>query len=125
MARRTCSTPLVTGCPTCSNTLSTWSAAEPGRGARSRRPTPPTAGLPFGGVDDSGKLTLTYIRRKTATTPSISYAVEFCDALASWVVNASATENVAPIDGTIERVTVTDSVTSPATRFGRVRVSIP
>ncbi len=84
-----------------------------------------TAGLPLVGVESStGKLQLTYIRRKSATAPGITYAVEFSDALATWAVNASATESVTSIDTTFERVTVTDSFASPAKRFVRVRVSI-
>ena len=86
-----------------------------------------SAGLPLVGVDGSGKLTLTYIRRKAASSPSpgITYAVEFSDALATWAVNPSATESVTSLDATLERVTVTDSVVGPAKRFTRVKVTTP
>ena len=82
------------------------------------------AGLPFAESDPSGKLALTFIRRKTASNSGISYAVEFSDALAAWDVNGSATESAVSIDTTFERVTVTDSA-SPASRFVRVKVSAP
>jgi len=85
-----------------------------------------SAGLPLVGVGtsaDAGKLQLTYIRRKAASSPGITYAVEFSDALASWAVNGSATASVSSINATFERVTVTDSVASSAKRFVRVRVT--
>jgi hypothetical protein len=86
-----------------------------------------SAGLPFGGVE-SGKLYLTYIRRKATASPApgITYAVEFSDTLASgsWAVNSAAAESVTSLDATFERVTVTDSVT-PTKRFGRVIVTTP
>jgi hypothetical protein len=83
-----------------------------------------SAGLPFGSVHDpSGKLQITYIRRKAASSPGITYAVEFSDALASWAVNASATESVVSIDATFERVTVTDSNAAATRRFVRVKVT--
>ncbi len=87
-----------------------------------------TAGLPFvsvGSGPDAGKLQLTLIRRKAASNPGITYAVEFSDALASWAVNPSATESATSLDATFERVTVTDSSVSPARRFARVKVTAP
>ncbi len=87
-----------------------------------------SAGLPFASVGtggDAGKLQLIFIRRKASGSPGISYVVEFSDALASWAVNASATESVTSIDTAFERVTVTDSVASQPKRFARVRVSTP
>ena len=83
-----------------------------------------TAGLPKLGVNGSGKLTLTYIRRKASTTPGIACAVEFSNNLdaGSWAVNGAATESVTSIDSNFERVTVTDSLTTPK-RFARVRIS--
>ena len=42
-----------------------------------------SSGLPFAEADGSGKLALTFIRRKTASNSGISYAVEFSDALAA------------------------------------------
>ena len=86
------------------------------------------AGLPLVGTDGSGKLTLTYIRRKAATNPGISYSVEFTNDLGLtdlWAVNPAATEGTpVSIDSQFERVTVTDSI-SPSRRFARVRVSAP
>jgi hypothetical protein len=84
-----------------------------------------TAGLPFVNTDANGRLTVTYIRRKPAPAPGITYAVEFSSDLINgpWAANASATESVTTIDATFERVTVTDSVTGATTRFVRVKVS--
>ncbi len=82
-----------------------------------------TAGLPKIGVDGTGKLQLTYIRRKPASAPGITYTVEFSDALSTWAVKPSASESVTSIDATFERVTVTDSVSSAAKRFARVRIT--
>ena len=84
-----------------------------------------TAGMPFAAAEAvTGKLQLTYIRRKATSNPGITYAVEFSDALTTWQINASATESITAIDSTFERVTVTDS-TTPANRFVRVRVTTP
>ena len=81
------------------------------------------AGLPFGATEAvTGKLTITYIRRKAATNPGIGYAVEFSDALASWAANLSATESATSIDTTFERVTITDSATFTK-RFVRVKIT--
>jgi subtilisin family serine protease len=82
------------------------------------------AGLPAV-INSDGKLQVTYIRRKVSTAPSISYAVEFTDTMETWQQNPLATENVTSIDATFERVTVTDSVSTPGKRFARVRVSSP
>jgi len=83
-----------------------------------------TAGLPKPGVNGSGRLTLTYIRRKATSAPGITYAVEFSNTLAagSWGTNGSASESLSDIDSNFERVTVTDSVNTPL-RFARIRVS--
>jgi hypothetical protein len=88
-----------------------------------------SAGLPFVSTESgTGKLQLTYIRRKASSNPStgITYTVQFSDSLASgsWSPNASATEQVTSLDSTFERVVVTDSLTSPARRFARVHVVI-
>lgn len=82
-----------------------------------------TAGLPSAAL--TPRLTLSYIRRKPATNPGITYAVEFNDTLAadSWATNPFATESVTSIDATFERVTVTDSVSAPVERFVRVKVA--
>ena len=82
------------------------------------------ARMPFGTVEETSKLQITYIRRKSSSNPGISYAVEFSDAMASWAVNASATESGTSIDTVFERVTVTDSASSTK-RFVRVRISAP
>jgi len=85
-----------------------------------------SAGLPFVDVDGTGKLQITYIRRKISSNPGVTYAVEFSDALATWAVNGFATEGTpTSINATFERVTITDSVTAPDKRFARVRVTIP
>ena len=81
------------------------------------------AGLPSGATEAvTGKLTITYIRRKAATNPGISYAVEFSETLSAWGTNLSATESATSIDTTFERVTITDSTTFTK-RFVRVKVT--
>ena len=89
-----------------------------------------SAGLPsasLGSGGDTGKLQLTFIRRKASASPApgITYSVEFSNDLASWAVNPSATESVTSIDATFERVAVTDSAAVSAKRFARVKVSTP
>ncbi|MBK8856177.1 MAG: hypothetical protein IPN11_00380 [Opitutaceae bacterium] len=85
------------------------------------------AGLPAVAVDGSGRLTVLYLRRKAASQPGITYALEFSSTLAadSWAVNASATEAATSIDDTWERVLVTDSAAMTGARFVRVRVVKP
>jgi len=89
-------------------------------------PSNGSAGLPLVDVDGTGKLRVTYVRRKNTSNSGITYAVEFSDTLANgtWAVNASATTVVTSIDTTFERVVVTDSNT-PTKRFVRVKVSSP
>ena len=84
-----------------------------------------SAGLPLVDADGTGKLRVTYVRRKSTSNSGISYVVEFSDTLANgtWTVNASATTAVTSIDATFERVVVTDSNT-PTKRFVRVRVTL-
>ncbi len=85
-----------------------------------------SAGLPLVGVESgTGKLQITFIRRKASTGSGITYSAEFSDALASWAVNPSATESATSLDATFERVTVTDSVASQPKRFARVKVAAP
>jgi hypothetical protein len=81
------------------------------------------AGLPRQGMS-GGKLTLTYIRRKEASNPGVTYAVEFSNALSSdsWGVNGSAVASVTSIDADFERITVTDSAVFTK-RFARLRVT--
>ncbi len=88
------------------------------------------AGLPFVGMDGTGKLQLTFLRRKASATPSpgISYTVEFSNDLGltdPWAPNGLAAESITSLDATFDRVTVTDSTTSPAKRFVRVKVTTP
>lgn len=85
------------------------------------------AGMPRGEMGtgmNAGKLKLTYIRRKSTSSPGISYAVQFNNSLLpnSWAVNGSAVESVASINEFIERVTVTDSIVN-SKRYARVRVT--
>lgn len=80
-----------------------------------------SAGLPLVGRNGTGKLTLTYLRRKFSTSPGITYAVEFSDSVSTWAVNTSAAESVASIDSNFERVTTTDT-SSVSKRFARVVV---
>jgi hypothetical protein len=84
-----------------------------------------SAGLPLVGVDGTGQLQITYIRRKAATNPGITYSAEWSDTLAvgSWATNPSASESVTSIDATFERVTLTDPTVSPGRRFARIRIS--
>jgi hypothetical protein len=85
-----------------------------------------SAGLPLvriGTGFDAGKLQITYIRRKAASRPGVTYAAEFSDALTSWATNSSGVETVTPIINTdLERVTVTDPIASTEKRFARVKV---
>jgi len=89
-------------------------------------PSNGSAGLPLVDVDGTGKLRVTYVRRKSMSNSGISYVVEFSDALANgtWAVNASATTAVTSIDATFERVVVTDASTLNK-RFVRVKVTSP
>jgi hypothetical protein len=82
-----------------------------------------SAGLPFGAVENAtGKLTITYIRRKPATNPGIGYSVEFSNTLATWAENPAATEIATSLDATFERVTVTDSANTTK-RFVHVKIT--
>lgn len=82
-----------------------------------------TAGLPLGGTNEAGKLTLTYMRRKVTSFPGISYTIQYATVLSSWAPNSSATEKVTSVDEVFERVTVTDGFNPTTKRFVRVRVS--
>ena len=90
-----------------------------------------TKGLPLVGNDGNGHLTLTFVRRKAASVPAITYQPQFSNTVTTsgFAVNAAATTSTpVAIDGTWERVTVTDSVVagqSQAQRFARVLVSDP
>lgn len=83
------------------------------------------SGLPFSGVNSSGRLTLTYLRQKDASNPGISYAAEFSETLApgSWLVADSSSESAVSLDESWERVTVTAPSTT-GKMFGRIRVTV-
>ncbi len=85
-----------------------------------------SAGLPLVDTDSTGKLRITYVRRKAASNSGITYAVEFSDTLAndSWAVNAPEATVVTSIDSTFERVVLTDNA-SPTKRFVRVKITAP
>jgi len=85
-----------------------------------------TAGLPLVGVESgTGKLQLTYIRRKASASPApgITYVVEFSDALTTWAVNPSASESVTSLDSTFERVIASDSGAFTTKRFARIKIT--
>ncbi|HEX8312010.1 MAG TPA: putative Ig domain-containing protein, partial [Chthoniobacteraceae bacterium] len=82
-----------------------------------------SAGLPRIVSDGTGRLTVTYLRRKPASNPGVSYGVEWADASFLWSTNPAATENVTSIDTIFERVTLNDSVLGSSRRFARVRVT--
>jgi hypothetical protein len=83
-----------------------------------------SVGLPLITLD-SGRLQVTYVRRKASGQPGVTYAVQFSDTLAagSWSVNPAATTTISSLDSTFERVTVRDSAAPSAGRFARVVVS--
>ncbi len=87
-----------------------------------------SAGLPFVTTEPStGKLQLTYIRRKATTSSGITYTAEFASDLtapSSWSTNPAATETITSLDATWERVTVSDS-TVFTRRFARLKVTVP
>ena len=81
-------------------------------------------GLPLVQRDQQGRLTVTFVRRRAATFPAVSYTVQFSAGLTSdtFAENPAATTSTpVAIDATWERVVVTDSVTA-APRFVRVQV---
>lgn len=84
-----------------------------------------SAGLPRISVDGTGKLQITYIRRKSSSNSGITYTPQFGSSLSDFATNPSAVESPVSIDSVFERVTVTDSVLPPGKRFARVRISAP
>lgn len=85
-----------------------------------------SAGLPMVGMDATGKLQITYIRRKASSNPGITYAVKLSSDLGvadPWNENAAATESATSLDDFFERVTLTDSVAAN-NRFAKVHISI-
>ncbi len=83
------------------------------------------AGLPNYHRDGSGRLVLTYVRRKATSNPGITYTAEFSETLApsSWQAAGTDRETVVSIDETWERVSVS-APTTPPKMFGRVRISV-
>lgn len=82
-----------------------------------------SAGLPFIRMDSSGRLVIDFVRRKATSNPGIAYIVETGNDLASLTPLDLSAATVVSIDGTFERVSVTDPMITP-TRFGRVRVTV-
>jgi len=82
-----------------------------------------SAGLPLVDLDGSGKLRVTYIRRKSTSNSGINYEVQLSEDLVAWAVNPSVTTLVTNIDATFERISVTDDGSAPTKRFVRIRVS--
>lgn len=84
-----------------------------------------TAGLPVVSRQAvTGRLQITYLRRKAASNPGASYAVQFSTDLGitdPWAVNGLATEVVTSIDAIFEQILVTDSSAIPR-RFARVQI---
>jgi hypothetical protein len=80
------------------------------------------AGLPRIGRDGTGRLTVTFLRRKAATQPGITYTVETGDQLGALQPLELAGAVVESVDALWERVTVTDPATTDR-RFGRVKVT--
>lgn len=88
-----------------------------------------TAGLPniqLESISGQQRLTLEFVRRKSATNPQITYTPEFTSNLQATTWDAGINPVVTNIDATWERVKVIDpQVTAPGTnRFGRVKVTI-
>jgi hypothetical protein len=84
-------------------------------------------GLPVLRLNGTPAAVFTYIRRKAPTIPGITYSVQWSDGLGTWAANPAATEATLSLDGTWERVTLTDSFTTaqkPA-RFARLSVTAP
>jgi hypothetical protein len=73
---------------------------------------------------DSGKLAVTYIRRKAIMNPGVTYAVEFAGGDFVFAGNPAAGESVTSLDSVFERVTVMDNTPVTERRFARVRVTV-
>ena len=84
-----------------------------------------TAGLPPVVRDPlTGKLKITYLRRKAATSPGVTYSVQFSNDLGTvnpWATNPLATEVITTIDTVFEQVVVTDDSVRDK-RFARVQI---
>ncbi len=81
------------------------------------------AGLPLVDLDNTGKLRITYIRRKSGSNPGINYEVQTSDDLVTWVTTLPVTSVVTSIDGILERVSVIETASAPTKRFVRIRIS--
>ena len=84
------------------------------------------AGLPLIGVESGNeKLQITFIRRKAlgSPAPGITYTVQFSEDLITLTEDGSASESATNIDTVFERVTVTESATSPIKRFVRIQIT--
>lgn len=91
-----------------------------------------TSGLPYVSTTGSAgakKLRLEFVRRKSSTTPGITYAPQFSDTLldsgtGAWQT-AGGTATVTSIDANWERVVIEDTTVGSAKRFGRVLITRP
>jgi hypothetical protein len=84
------------------------------------------AGLPLirlENISGQSRLTMEFVRRRTAGAPGITYHVEFGTDLSTWT--ETGTEVITQIDDTWERVKVSDSVANAPKRFGRLRATAP
>ncbi len=79
------------------------------------------AGLPSLTSEGGSGVALRFIRRKASTNPGIGYRVETSEDLLSWTPVDLGAATVESIDGTWERVIVTDALGDPR-RFFRVSV---
>lgn len=73
------------------------------------------------------RLAIEFIRRKASTNSGLAYLPQFGDSLAESgpgsFTNAAGTPTIESIDSIWEKVTIEDSVTGTARRFGRVKIS--
>lgn len=84
-------------------------------------------GLPVLRLNGTPAGVFTFIRRKSASIPGITYSVQWSDGLTAWAPNLAATEATLSLDATWERVTLTDSfsTTQKPKRFARLSVTAP
>lgn len=87
------------------------------------------AGLPVATTiasNDGPRLQLSFVRRRAASAPGISYVAEFSASLSQEWTSSTNAPLITPIDEQWERVTIEDSSSEGQTRrFGRVRVIAP
>ena len=86
-----------------------------------------TGGMPLIRAENIGgrRLTVEFPRRKSSTSPGISYIVEFTNtATGGWTPRGNPPVVSATSDPNIERVRVEDSLVNQASAFARVRVAI-